>query len=172
MLKKSNIEKLKEVIFKQPLTKFTIRELARKANIAPPTAMVFVHDLLKEGFVREERVARASQISANFENKLYRRKKQAYNLDSIYSSGLIDYIITEYNDPKAIILFGSYARGDDIERSDIDIAILTSERKNLDLKKYEKTLARTISIHEIQLENVSEEFKNNLHNGIILHGAL
>jgi predicted nucleotidyltransferase len=172
MLNKSNIEKVKEIVFKHPMTKFTIRELARKAGIAPPTALGIVRALQKEGFVREERVARASQISANFESMLYRRKKQVYNLDSVYSSGLVDYLIKAYHDPKAIILFGSYARGDDIERSDIDIAVLAGEEKRLDLVQFEKVLARKISIHEVQLDKVSEEFKNNLCNGTVLHGAL
>jgi predicted nucleotidyltransferase len=172
MLNKSNIEKVLEIIFRQPMTKFTIRELGRKAGMTPPTALKIVRLLQKEGIVREERVARASQINANFENLLYKRKKQVFNLDSVYSSGIVDYLAKLYDDPKAIVLFGSYARGDDIERSDIDIVILTKEGKTPELKRFEQVLARKISIHEVQLDKVSEEFKNNLCNGIVLWGAL
>ena len=172
MLKKSNIELVLETIFRQPRTRFTIRELARKVGIAPPTALLIVRALKKEGIVIETHVARASQISANLDSLLYTRKKRLYNLDSVYSSGLVDCLAQEYNEPKAIILFGSYSRGDDVERSDIDLAILTAEEKDLDLTRFEKILQRKISIHEIQLKQASEEFKNNLYNGIILHGAL
>lgn len=172
MLNKSNIERVLEIIFKQPTTKFTIRELGRKSGITPPTALKIVRMLQKEGIVREERVARASQISANFESPAYRRKKMVYNVDSAFSSGLVDMLVKAYNDPKAIILFGSYARGDDIEHSDIDIAILTTEERRIDFAPYTKVLARSISIHHVQLDKISEEFKNNLCNGIVLWGAL
>jgi predicted nucleotidyltransferase len=172
MLNKSNIDKIVELVFKQPTAKFTIRELARKAGIAPPTALYIVRALKKEGIVREARVARASQISANLESLAYRRKKLVYNLDSVFSSGLIDFLIKAYNDPKAIILFGSYARGEDIERSDVDIAVMTTEEKRHDLKSFEKTLSRIISIHEVEPNKVSKEFISSLCNGIVLWGAL
>ncbi len=172
MLKKSNIERVLETIFKYPTTRFTIRGLARKVKIAPPTALGIVRALQKEGIIREEKVGRASQVSANFESEKYRRKKQIYNLDALYSSGLVDFLVTAYNDPKAIILFGSFSHGNDIEQSDIDIAVITQEEKVLELTSFERILARRISIHEIKLDKVSQEFKNNLYNGIMLYGAL
>ena len=161
-----------EFIFKYPTTKYTIRELARKTNLAPPTVLGFVRLLRKENMIREAKVARASQISADLESSAYKRKKKLYNIASIHESGLLDYLIEKYNDPKAIVLFGSYARGDDTERSDIDIAIFTSDHKRLDLKQFENRLARPISIHELNIDKVSDELKNNLYNGIVLHGAL
>jgi len=172
MLNKSNIEKILDVIFKYPTTKFTIRELARKTAISAPTAMIIVRTLKKEQIVRELRVATASQISANLESEIYRRKKLVYNIEEIFSSDLIDYLDKIYKNPKAIILFGSYSKGYDIEKSDIDIAILTEEKHKLNLDVFEKKLVRSISIHEITLNKVSEEFKNNLSNGIILKGAI
>lgn len=172
MLKKSNIEKVLEMIYKFPTTKRTIREMARKTSLAPPTALEFVRLLKKEGFIRKSRVARASQISANLESQYYKRRKRAYNLISIYESGLLDHLIKTYNDPSAIILFGSYSRGEDVEKSDIDLAILTSQHKRLNLHQFEKKLARKVSIHEIEFDRISEELRNNLYNGIVLHGAL
>jgi len=43
-------------------------------------------------------------------------------------------------------LFGSYSRGDDTEKSDIDIAIIGKE-KRIDLEMYEKLLEKTIFLH-------------------------
>ena len=168
MLRKSNIDIVLEIIFKNPTTRFTIRALARKAGIAPPTALEIVRILKKEGLIKDAKVARASQISANFESKTYIRKKRVYNLDSAYSSGLVDYLVKAYNDPKSIILFGSYSRGDDIERSDIDITVLTSLEKHHNLKQLELLLSRKINIHEVKIEKVSEEFRNSLCNNISL----
>jgi predicted nucleotidyltransferase len=172
MLRKTSTENVLEVIFKEPTRKFTIRELARITDIAPPTALRIVRALIKEEILNEAKVATASQISANLKSETYKRKKKAYNIESTYSSGLLDHLLKLYHEPKAIILFGSYARGEDIERSDIDIAIITAEEKSPDLKHFEKELARTINIHETDLSSASQEFKNNLYNGIVLYGAL
>ncbi|HLD04288.1 MAG TPA: nucleotidyltransferase domain-containing protein [Candidatus Nanoarchaeia archaeon] len=172
MLKKCNIERVLEIFFLKPTTPFTIRQLAKEVDLAPPTALRIVRALQKEGLIREQIVGRASQITANLENPTYIWKKRAYNLDSLYSNGLVGYLVKNYQDPLAIILFGSYARGEDIERSDIDIAIFTTEHKPLDLKAFEKALCRIINVHEVQLDQVSDEFKNNLYNGIVLHGAV
>ena len=172
MLEKSNINKVLAIIFSQPTVKFTVRELARFTKLAPPTVSGFVRELLLEQIIRESHVARASQISANLESISYKRAKVLHNVYSLFNSGLLDFLIDAYEDPKAIILFGSYVRGEDIERSDIDLAILTSKHKNLNIQRFGKQLGRKISIHEITLNNVSEEFKNNLFNGIVLHGAI
>lgn len=172
MLNKSNIDKILDIIFKYPTEKFTIRELARKVGISAPTAMIIVRTLKKEQIVNELRVATASQISANLESEVYRRKKLVNNIEEIFNSNLIEHLVKMYKDPKAIILFGSYSKGYDTEKSDIDIAIITEEKIKLDLIVFEKKLARNISIHEISLSKVSEEFKNNIYNGIVLRGAL
>ncbi|MBI2135854.1 nucleotidyltransferase domain-containing protein [Candidatus Woesearchaeota archaeon] len=71
----------------------------------------------------------------------------------------------------AVILFGSYSRGEDIEGSDIDIAILTNKKLELNLERYNKKLERHINIHEILVEKISAEFKANLWNGIVLEGS-
>jgi len=172
MIEKSNTELFLQEIFKHPTTKYTIRGLAKKTRLSPPTALRVVQKLEKEGIIQKSRVGTASQVSANINSKTYIWMKRVNNLRGIYESGMIEEIIKEFNEPQAIILFGSYGRGEDIERSDIDIAIITSRENKMDMNKYEEILGRTISLHCITLDNVSKEFKSNLCNGIILNGAL
>jgi predicted nucleotidyltransferase len=172
MLEKSNIEIILREIFAYPTTKYTIRELARKTKLSPPTALRIIRTLQKEGVIRETVVGRASQISANLDSAKYKWMKRLANLKNIYECGIIEGFVDTYNDPQAIILFGSYSRGEDIERSDIDIAVITGHKHIADVSTYEKKLGRAVSVHCITLDRVSEEFKSNLCNGIILHGAL
>ncbi len=110
-------------------------------------------------------------MAANRENIDFVRYKRLYNLEKIYTSGIINYLSNVYNHPKNIILFGSFSRGDDVEGSDIDIAIITKKKLSLNLLKYEKILEKGINIHEIDLDGVSKEFKANLANGIVLEGS-
>ena len=74
----------------------------------------------------------------------------------------------------AIIVFGSYAKGEDVENSDIDLYIETPSKKEIKLEKFGKILKRKIqiffykNIHEIK--NI--DLANNIINGIILNGFI
>ncbi|MDI6721630.1 MAG: nucleotidyltransferase domain-containing protein, partial [Candidatus Aenigmarchaeota archaeon] len=100
------------------------------------------------------------------------RAKRVNNLKKLYDSRIVDYLSEIYDKPEAIILFGSYGRGDDVENSDIDIAVITRSHKELNTEKFEKFMSREVSIHEIDLKKTSTEFHNNLINGIVLEGAI
>ena len=71
-----------------------------------------------------------------------------------------------------LIVFGSYARGEDTSKSDIDIAIVTRMESSLDLKRFEKQINRKINIYEVRIKECKKEFINNLANGIVLYGFL
>lgn len=157
-------------MFENPTKKIHVRELARELRISPPSVLKNADELAKKGLVKIER-GTLTIISANAENRDFVRMKRVFNLQAIYESGLADYISEAY-DPDAIVLFGSFSRGEDIERSDIDIAVVTVKRMTLDLSRFEKKLHRTISVHEITRKDVDGNFWNNITNGIVLEGAL
>ena len=80
---------------------------------------------------------------------------------------------TFYKTPKCIVLFGSFAKGEDMIKSDIDIAIETHMNDLRDLITFEAVLKRKISIQlvsDIKTEN--HNFINSLANGIVLSGYL
>ncbi|MEK6800958.1 MAG: nucleotidyltransferase domain-containing protein, partial [Nanoarchaeota archaeon] len=90
-------------------------------------------------------------------------------LFELRNSGLIDYL-WEKMSPEVIILYGSYAKGESVENSDIDFFILGKE-KNVELKSFEKKLGKkTHIIFKESLNEISKELKNNILNGIILKG--
>ena len=70
------------------------------------------------------------------------------------------------------ILFGSYAKGEDTERSDIDLYIETPSKKDITLEKFEKKLKRNIQIfrHKNLFEIKNKDLVNNIINGIVLNG--
>ena len=99
---------------------------------------------------------------------LYKKISIIYDLES---SGLVDELWEELS-PEAIILYGSYARGESIENSDVDIFIIGKEKK-VSLEKFEKRLNKKVHLmFESDIKNISKELKNNLVNGIILRGYL
>jgi len=171
MIEKSTLQKVLELFFENPRKELHLRELSRELGLSMPTIISSTDILAKEQLIVKKKGSVLTQVKANRDNPDFIRHKRVYNLERIYSSGIIDYLISEYNHPKIIILFGSYSRGEDIENSDIDIAVTTTKKMTLNLSRYEKIFNKPINIHEISLNKTSEEFRMNLANGIVLEGT-
>ena len=83
--------------------------------------------------------------------------------------GLVDYLWDKLS-PEAIVLYGSFAKGESIENSDVDLFILGKE-KNVGISEFEKKLNKRIHLFSKEsLKEISHELRNNVLNGIILKG--
>lgn len=111
-------------------------------------------------------------IQADRENTLFIALKRSRNLYTLYECGLVSYLTELYGRPEAIVLFGSYARGEDTEQSDIDVVVITPKKLSCNLDKYEKKLQRKIQVKELLKEDIPSEFTTTLINGIVLSGYL
>lgn len=171
MLEKNNDMKIMDLIFRQPSREFHIRELARLTGLSAPTIILAVKRLRKKGIIDTHRKGNMKIIKAA-DSANFVRAKRIYNIQTIYESGIVEHLNSVYEDPQAIILFGSFSRGDDVEKSDVDIAVVTNLHKKPDLNFFEEKIGKQISIHEIDVKKVSKEFMSNLANGIVLEGAL
>ena len=90
---------------------------------------------------------------------------------TVLESGIIAHI-EEKLTPKCIVLFGSYQRGEDTEESDIDLFI-EAKHKTINTKQFEKKLNRKVELHfNKSFTKYPQELKNNIINGIVLHGFL
>ena len=165
------IEKISKIVFEAPEKWMHVREAARKLKISPNSVRKHLKVMKKKGIVEEKREGAMLRFRANMQNENYRRNKMIDNLRAIYDSGIVDFL-SEYYIPNAIVLFGSYSRGEDSSTSDIDIAVLTGIGKRPDLREFEKKLSRRIELSLFERKNVSKEFFNNLVNGIVLKGFL
>ena len=167
-----DINKILELFFDNPDGKFHIREIARRTNLHPNTVLKEVKALEKDTLLIVQKTRAVKEVRVNKDNELFFVLKKIRNLSCLYLSGLVDNLNKEYNYPEAIVLFGSYSRGEDTGKSDIDIAIITQNELELDLRKFEKTLGRKIQVHEINLNKVGKTFVTTLVNGIVLKGYL
>lgn len=171
MIKKTTTERVAELFFAYPSRRFHLRELARMTKLSLPSIIMATDKLAKERIITKTKGMVLTTVAANRESTSFVWRKRLYNLESIYTSGIVDYIAKKYNHPQAIILFGSFSRGEDIEKSDVDIAVLGRNEQPPALGKFEKVFKRHLSIHHISLEKISVEFKANLANGIVLEGS-
>ena len=125
----------------------------------------------KEDLLVSKKEKITEEVKPAFNDKFYLIKK-IYNIYFLYNNGLINYLKNFYEEPKAIILFGSYSKGLDTEKSDIDICILTNKKDMPDLTDFEKKLNRKINLVNSDVNSMGKEFKNSLANGIVLEGYI
>lgn len=175
MLQKCSISNVAGVFFDEPTKPHYLIEISKKSGIAHTSVKRCLNSLKKEGIISERTDKKGKRnfpvYSANFQDEKFKQYKKAHNFSRIIESGIIEYIRDKLM-PKAIVLFGSYLRGEDIEGSDIDI-FAEAKPKDLDVSKYEKLLKRKIEIHfNEKFNNYPKELKNNIINGNIMYGYL
>ncbi len=175
MWKNYNKYKVLKVFFDDPVPKggFQLREIGRLAKLAPKSVGIYLEELIKEGLVVKEirRLHKYPVYYANRDDSSFKLYKKLDLVASLYETGLVDHLYDK-RVPGCIVLFGSASKGEDLKGSDIDIFIEASE-KIIDLSKFEKKLGRRINpIFSGNFQELSQELKNNIVNGVILKGYL
>jgi len=163
-------EKLLRTLFTKPEYWFHMRELARATGLHPNIVSTLTDQLKKEKLILKRKHKHLVEVACNRDDLTYKRKKQLVNFAILHESGLIDYLVDFYNHPSAIVVFGSFARGEDWSESDIDLAVISSSKKVPDLGSFEKKLSRNIHLLPLEYKDLSPELYNNLINGFVLYG--
>lgn len=165
------------ILFRYPYQEFTLSELAKYGKTAKSTASDIVSGLEKDGLAKVVDLGIIWRIQANRESFSFIKEKILYNLGVIYKSGIVEYIAQVYH-PKAIILFGSFRKGEDAPGSDVDIAVEISEDSDLnvvrvdDFKYLESQIDRKINLYFFNRNKIDLNLFNNIANGMVLSGFL
>jgi predicted nucleotidyltransferase len=170
------MDKLIEYFIKEPEKEVHVRELSKLLRKSPTTISKYLKIYEKEGVLKSKEKLNHLFFKADSNNKIFRQFKLNYNLSILNKSGLIEYLENEFNHPEAIILFGSFAKAENTRKSDVDILIVTSNKKELNLKYFEKKIGNPIQLHlysnkDIELMKIkNKELLNNFINGILING--
>ena len=164
------------LFIKNPEKEYHIREVARILKKSPTTISKNLNELSRQKILIKEKISNHYYFKANAENKEYKRLKLEYNLKKIKESGVIEFLEEKLNYPEAIILFGSWRKSENNKESDLDILVITSNKKELNLNKFEKKLNTKIQLFLFaekdieRLKSKNKELLNNMINGITLYG--
>lgn len=172
MITKNIKQRMKEYFLQNPTVKIRVRQLERELRLPLPSVIRYLKELETEQLIKNEIFGGIKLYSADRTSKNFILEKKLYNLRMLYFSGLVEYLIDKCDNP-TIAVFGSYAIGEDVEKSDVDIYI-ESSKKVLNLKIFETKLNRKIQIFCYKTLNSMEnkELANNIVNGITLNGFL
>lgn len=168
MFKDYNKYKVLKIFLYNPTSSFRLRELSRKVGLAPLSLSNYLKEFEKEGLIKINIKENIKFYTAQRENINFSRYQKLSIQYELYDSGIIDKIWNETN-PEAIILYGSYAKGEAIENSDIDIFIIGLEKK-INLSEYIKKIGKEMHLIFQLKDKIPNELKNSLVNGIIMKG--
>lgn len=155
-------DRILEIFFEHSDSKFSIREISKKTKIPSSSVQRYLENLKKQGFINKKN----QPIVTSY----YKFLKTFFMVDKMHKSGLIRFLEDTFV-PEAIILFGSIRKGEYDFESDIDLFILTSIKKQVDLKKFEKKLGHKIQLFiKKDLNELQPHLFNNVVNGIKLSG--
>ncbi len=157
--------------FEDGYRSISVREYAKLVCVSPPTASKLLKDFAKKGYLQWRAERRHLFFTLRIENegvidlcRLYWKQK-LQKVSEVFQAKLVG---------ASGILFGSLAKAEVKPESDIDIAIFAPEKKTLDLKLFEKSLGRKISVHWFKsLKEIKNgHLSNNIINGAVLFGKV
>ena len=170
--------KILEVLFKYPEKEFSLSDLAREAGVSKANIGKILEEFQEANMINIEKLSKIWRIKSNQTNWLFVRSKIVYNLNFVYKSGLVEFLVDFFKNPKSVILFGSFRKGEDLSNSDIDIAIESDDVKEYqvmglrELSEFEKIIGKKIQIHLFSRDTIDIGVFNNIANGILLWGFL
>ncbi len=150
------------------------RNIANILKVSQPAVSKALPALEKTNYIKvsKDKTSKRLSIDLDRDNPQAIWLKRADNMKQIYESGLVDFIYENFAEA-TVILFGSYAFGEDTVRSDIDLAIIGSKEKDVDLSRFEKLLERPIVMNYFKsFKSIDNHLLNNIVNGITLKGAV
>ena len=160
-----------EYFFINPTARLRVRQIERELGLPLPSVINYVKELEKDGILQKKQMANVVFISADMESSSFLLEKKLFNIKKLYSCGLINFLSSELSNP-SIIVFGSFAKCEDVEDSDIDLYIETHSKMSPSLERFERILKRKIQIFKYPtIKKVPNlHLANNIINGVLLNG--
>lgn len=149
--------------FEDVFREISVREYGKEMKISPPTASKQLKSLENEGLLISNARGIYIYFRASKEFVLFRQMARTYWYCTLFP--LTDKL---YEDIlyKKIILFGSLAKAENTNKSDIDLYLDIAERK-VDVSKLQKATKRAIQLHFINsLKN--ENLRKNIEAGVMI----
>lgn len=139
---------------------FSLRDVARRIKIAPSTAKEALDFLLSQNILEKRQIGRNYLFKIK-NNVLTEQIKILYSLLELNACGLVDELIKKRPEILSIILYGSVAKGEDDNKSDIDILLISRKKIEIPELKSEKLINREITIINYTYKEWKDKSEND-----------
>ena len=160
---------------------FTVRELAKAADLSHPQTSKVLRGLESRGVVRLQPVGRAHQVSLNDESYVLKSVVEPlFAAERNTINSLVSTIRPFFEDKRivSVAIFGSVARGLEREASDIDLLIVSDDRDLANERAAAATVAtlsmfgHALSPLIIERERFAKNSKGELERSMLAHYTL
>ena len=172
--------KLLHIFLKHPDQRFYTKEISRKTGVGSGTVNSFLRNIHRDNVLIKEIVGNVHLYRLNNEFELVKQLKIVNILLEFEQHKLIDKLLKIDDNIISLILYGSHANGENDSKSDIDILLITNNKKSFTqiTQKLEQKLKKTISIQTMTIsewQKLKEKdkifYESILQNHIVLHGS-
>ena len=165
------------LFLENPHEGYYLRESARLLEMDPMTVRRSLNLLTGDGFLTKVEDKNRTMYMANLENPALRYLKISYNLSFLQEKDVINFIVSRMRLVTSIVLFGSFARGENDENSDVDILTISLD-KNKPTAELAEILGRDVNLINFTPAEWSGQAKSNrafyldvITDGILLYGT-
>ncbi|OGP64099.1 MAG: hypothetical protein A3K22_02275 [Deltaproteobacteria bacterium RBG_16_42_7] len=169
--------KVLSLFMDSPYEKYYLREAARLLNMSPMTVKRSLDFLLKNKLIVKEVSKNRILYSANMQNPAFRHIKISKNLSMLLQKDIIEFIKKKVPGVSAIILYGSYAKGEETRDSDVDMLVLAPVKKDIS-GVISEIIGKDVNVSVFSPAEWSRQAKTNrafyldvITEGIILYGT-
>lgn len=166
-----------EHFIKNPYERYYLREASRMLDISPMTVKRTLDLLVQERLLVREKFKNQILYKANIDSAAFKHLKAAYNLAWLEEKNLIELLKEKLPGLSALVLYGSFAKGENDEKSDIDLLALSPTLKKSGLRLPE-LLGKETSLIIFTPSQWKEQSKKNrafylevITEGIVLFGT-
>ena len=162
-----------KLFLKNPHASYYLRESARLLHMDPMTVKRALTVLVADGLLLRTQEKNQILYKANIENPAFRYLKIAYNLSWLHKKRVPEFLIHHMNTVTSILLFGSYAKGENDEESDVDILVI-SLSKTTPTAELTNVLKHDVNLISFTPAQWSQQAKTNkaFYLDIILEGIV
>lgn len=164
-LSKTDLKVLKH-ISKNPYQKFYLRQISKELKISPSSSKKAIDSLIKLNFLKSETMGNLRIVYANMDEILFKNYKILENISFLKD------LIEQLKPAISITLYGSYAKGENDNQSDIDIVIITNSMKKTpnEYKNGQVQVQKFTPKEWKDMKKTNKAYVNDVSKGITLYG--
>ena len=158
--------KILELLLLNPTREFHLREISRQIHVSAPYVKREATNLMELGLVLKRSQGNLTLFRLNRDSVIAEDLKRIFFKTESFGRFIRDNL-EEVGNIKFALIYGSFAKGEEVERSDIDLLIVgdVNERRMLDImEKIEERTGREVNY----IAWTENEFENKVKEGIPL----
>ncbi len=175
MGKPSREQEVLQLFLNYPSKHWRFKEINERVNLPENKTSAWLKKFIGQDLIKKIKyTGKQPYYLANYLSPEYINTKKLFALNQFHQSELLNYL-SSLKEAQAIILFGSFCRGDWHQQSDIDLFIY-GKIKKLNLYPFQNKLKREIQIftckNKKELKRLGSDLLRSIIKGITLKGEL